>query len=335
MYRSAAYLVVILISACFSVRGSAAGQDSLDYIVLEPWTYTEDFEDRDLGAWASYPLWQDIAYNQNFRVNEIIPGNPNISIVQKVTPYTAVDNYAGAQKLLDMYLVPGASISFKYYLKTNQKAEWFKIRFAAGDYGKLDVIIHGSETNQWNSVVVDFDDFAKENPAIAAKEKIKIHALAFLVKFPNADPDMPIYLGLDDITFLGARPAVFQFSEPDMFKLPAFKPFIPKKHYYAGSEFGLGGKWSIEAKKVTLEIASYTDRNKVLFKGDLTNENDQWKLKSLKLNFPEGLYLGTLRANDGTNQIGDTEFTIHIAPKNIAGQHPRLLFDAEKKRGNI
>jgi hypothetical protein len=31
-----------------------------------------------------------------------VPGDPNISIVQRVTPYTQVDNYAGAQKLLDM-----------------------------------------------------------------------------------------------------------------------------------------------------------------------------------------------------------------------------------------
>jgi hypothetical protein len=32
-------------------------------VVLEPWSYTENFEDRELGAWASYPHWQDIAYN--------------------------------------------------------------------------------------------------------------------------------------------------------------------------------------------------------------------------------------------------------------------------------
>ncbi|HWJ28941.1 MAG TPA: hypothetical protein VNS32_20525, partial [Flavisolibacter sp.] len=64
-------------------------RDSLENIVLEPWTYTENFEKRMLGAWASYPHWQDLAYDQNFRVNELLPGDPNLSIVQKVTPYTA------------------------------------------------------------------------------------------------------------------------------------------------------------------------------------------------------------------------------------------------------
>lgn len=322
-------------SAAFTQTGQPAillVQDSLDYFVLEPWTYSDDFEGRDLGAWASYPLWQDIAYNQNFRVNEIVPGDLNISIVQKVTPYTAVDNYAGAQKLLDMYLVPGATISFRYYLKTIQMAESFKVRFAAGAYGKLDVTIHDMQANQWNWVTIGFDDFVKENPVIADKERIKIYALAFLVKFPNSDPDMPIYFGIDDITFKGARVIPFRFSEPAMFKLPEHKPYIPKNHYYHGDEFSLSGAWLPEAKEVSLEIVSYTDRNKPVFEGKLSHQGTQWSLPPLKLNFPEGLYLGTLKAYDGANQISDTEFTIHIAPKNIAGEHPRLLFDAGKKR---
>ena len=79
-------------------------------MVLQPFIYRENFETRELQAWASYPLWQDTAYDPNFRVNTIIPGDPNISIVQKVTPYTNVDNYTGAQKKLDMYAVPGSTI---------------------------------------------------------------------------------------------------------------------------------------------------------------------------------------------------------------------------------
>ncbi|NND06156.1 MAG: hypothetical protein HKN87_07240, partial [Saprospiraceae bacterium] len=162
--------------------GEASLAETPNLVALEPWTYEEDFEDRDLGAWASYPLWQDIAYNQNFRVNEIIPGDPNISIVQKVTPYTAVDNYTGAQKLLDMYLTPGATLSFRYYLKTNQNCEWFKVRFAAGQYGKLDVMTPHTEPNKWHQVTIRFDDFVEANPVVEGKEKIKIHALAFLAK---------------------------------------------------------------------------------------------------------------------------------------------------------
>ena len=166
MYLKPLYLVFLVIlwkvpsganaTSTENLRFSAALSDSTETVILEPWTYSDDFEDRDLGAWASYPLWQDIAYNQNFRVNEIIPGDPNISIVQKVTPYTAVDNYAGAQKLLDMYLVPGASVKLRYYLKTNQNCDWIKVRFAAGKLGKIDVTLKDPVINEWRWITLDY-----------------------------------------------------------------------------------------------------------------------------------------------------------------------------------
>lgn len=314
-------------------QGYKSTGDTLVDAVVEPWSYTDNFEDRDLGAWASYPNWQDLAYDQNFRVNEIIPGDANISIVQKVTPYTSVDNYAGAQKLLDMYLIPGSTVSFRYYLKTNQFVEFYKIRFAAGKYGKIDFTISHPETNKWVWVTVSFDDFVRENPRIAGNAKVKIYALAFLTKIPNADPAMPIYLGLDDITFKGGRATAFQFAEPAMYKLPEFEPYIPKNHYQEGDVFNLSGHWPLLAKRVTLEIVSYTDATKSIFNGTLTKNGDQWVLKPLKLSYPDGLYLGKLVAyGDGSSELSNTEFTIHIAPKNIVGKHPRLLFDAGKKK---
>ncbi|MBK8504422.1 MAG: hypothetical protein IPL46_20785 [Saprospiraceae bacterium] len=306
--------------------------DSIRAIALEPWTYFDDFEDRDLGAWASYPMWQDIAYNQNFRVNEIIPGDPNISIVQKVTPYTAVDNYAGAQKLLDMFLVPGSTISFRYFLKSNQPCAWFKLRFAAGDLGKLDFTINDLKLNQWSWITVNYDDILRQNPIISVDDKIKIYALAFLAQFPNADPDMPIYLGLDDIGFKGARPAAFQFIEPDMYKLPEFAPYIPKLHYYPESTFHLSGKWVAEVQKVSLEITPFANKDVTIFQGTLSKSGETWNLNSLQLDFPEGLYFGKLKAYDLAYQIAETTFTLHIAPKNMAGQHPRLLFNSEEKK---
>ena len=64
------------------------GANSQAEIALEPFTYSQDFESRELNAWASYPPWQDTAYDPNMRVNTMVPGDPNISIEQKVTPYT-------------------------------------------------------------------------------------------------------------------------------------------------------------------------------------------------------------------------------------------------------
>ena len=301
-------------------------------VVLEPWTYSENFEDRELGAWASYPHWQDIAYNQDFRPNEIVPGDPNISVVQKVRAFTNVDAYAGAQKLLDLYLVPGSKVSFRYYLKSNTPSEYYKVRFAAGDLGKLEYTIKNPERNKWVTANVSFSDLLAENPKISGKDKVKVYALAFIAKFPSGDPDMPIFFGVDDISVSAARETSFRFNTPEMFKLPEYAQYIPKKHYAAGDNFILNGQWPLDAKNVSLEIVSFTDHKKSFYKGDLAKSGSDWSLKPFRLTFPEGLYLGKIKAVNGSKELANTEFTIHIAPQNMAGKHPRLLFDAEKKK---
>jgi len=298
---------------------------------LEPFTYHEDFETVELSAWASYPLWQDTAYDPNIRVNTIVPGDPNISLVQKVTPYTNVDNYAGAQKELDMYLVPGSTVRLRYYLKTELKPAFFKVRLAAGSDGKVDFTVSSPPTNEWVWLTVGFEDFIRENPRLAGRDRVKVNALAVLAKFPDADPAMPIYLGLDDIVFKGARATAFRFIEPEVFKLSEWKPYIPKKHYSRGDTFTLRGEWPLDAKKVTLEVVSFTDRSKKMLAASMKKRGGEWSYTG-KLDWPEGMYLGTLRAYRGKELLSETEFTVYIAPRNIGGNHPRLWFDAEKKK---
>ncbi len=300
--------------------------------VLEPFFYNENFEDRSLGAWASYPLWQDTAYDPNFRVNEIVPGDTNISVVQKVTPYTNVDNYGGAQKLFDAYLVPGSSITLRYYLKSNQPFEFLKVRLAAGDDGKVDFTVPNPVINRWEWITVTFADFIRQNPGLAGNGRITVNALAVLAKLPDADPAMPFYIGLDDITMKAARAAAFTFAEPAVYKLPEWKPYIPQKHYYRGDTFTLRGRWPVDAGKVTLTLASFTEKEKTLETANLRKRGDMWTLEKLSLDYPEGLYLATLDAYDGDELLSITEFTIHIAPENIGGTHPRLWFDSESKQ---
>jgi len=299
--------------------------------VLEPFTYHEDFETVELSAWASYPLWQDTAYDPNIRVNTIVPGDPNISLVQKVTPYTNVDNYAGAQKELDMYLVPGSTVRLRYYLKTELKPAFFKVRLAAGSDGKVDFTVPSPPTNEWVWLTVGFEDFIRENPRLAGRDMVKVNALAVLAKFPDADPAMPIYLGLDDIVFKGARAVAFRFIEPEVFNLSEWKPYIPKKHYSKGETFTLRGEWPLDAKKVTLDIVSFTDRSEKMLTASLKKRGGEWSYTG-KLNYAEGMYLGTLRAYRGKEFLSETEFTIYIAPRDIGGNHPRLWFDAERKK---
>ena len=301
-------------------------------VALEPFTYREDFETRELSAWESYPFWQDTAYDPNMRVNTIVPDDPNISLVQIVTPYTNVDNYTGAQKELDMYMAPGSTISLRYYLKTNLQPEYLKVRLACGPDGKLDVTFKNPPTNRWEWITVTYNDYIGENSCIAGKDRIKINMLAVLAKIPDADPTMPIYLGLDDIAFQGQRAMAFRFAEPKVFKLSEWKPYIAENHYKKGDTFSLSGAWPLDADKVTLDVVLFTDHSKKMLSAALDKSGSGWSLKPVKLTWPEGLYLGTLTAYRGNELLSGTEFTLYIVPADLAGKHPRLWFDVEKKK---
>ena len=322
------HLIVFVLLSAFWLSGQTTQAD----MVLEPFTYTENFETQELQAWASYPLWQDTAYDPHFRIGTIVPGDPNISMTQKVIPYTNVDNYAGGQKKLDMYMVPGNTITLRYYLKTHLPVEFFKVRLASGPDGKVDYTIANPPTNRWEWITVSYTDFVRENPCLSGKDKVKVNALAVLAKIPDADPGMPIFLGLDDVVFKGTRAVAFQFEEPKVFKLSEWKPYIPRKHYGKGDTFTLRGIWPLNASKVTLDIVLFTDRTKKVLSRNLKKSGNEWSLKGLTLSFDEGLYLATLTAFRGRETLSDTEFTLYIVPENIGGTHPRVWFDSEKKK---
>lgn len=317
-------VVASFVSMLLAVSASAE-------VILEPFTYSENFETREECAWASYPQWQDTAYDQNFRANTIVPGDPNISIVQLVTPYSNVDNYAGAMKELDAYLTPDTSIKLRCYLKTNLPVESFTVRLAGGSAGKLDVVFKNPPTNRWEWITVTGADFIRENPKIANVSRVKVNGMAVLAKIPNADPAMPIYLGLDDVTYAGYRAMTFRFAEPEMVKLAEWKPFIPRQHYRKGGMFTLRGSWPLDATRVWLSVTSFTDTTKTVLGTSLKHSGDEWSLPNYPLTWPEGLYRGRLTAFKGNESLAETEFTLSIAPV-VGGNHPRLWFSGDREK---
>ncbi len=329
--KKPALLALLSFAFAFAAPVAPATAD----VVLEPFNYTQNFETREECAWSSYPQWQDTAYDPNFRANTIVPGDPNISIVQIVTPYTSVDNYAGAMKEFDAYIRPGSSITLRYFLKTHLPVEFFKVRLASGPDGKLDVTFANPQRNRWEWVTVTYNDFVRENPKVAGKDKIKVNGLAVLAKIPKGDPTMPIYLGLDDVTFKGARAMAFQFVEPQTFKLSEWKPYIPKKHYRKGDAFTLRGTWPLSADRVELRLSAFADTAKTVFSAPLKLAGDEWFLRDARIIWPEGLYLGTLTAYKGNTPLSDTQFTLYVSPGDIGGNHPRLLVDNARKQAIV
>jgi len=316
MKKSFIFLIIALSCA---VMQTQAG------VKLEWFAYRENFESCELNAWASYPLWQDTAFDPNIRPDRIVPGDPNVSLVERVTPYSNVDCYAGAQKVLDAWFRPGSSVSLRIYLKTELKPEFVKIRLAAGEDGALNFTVAGPRTNVWLTTTATFDDFVKENPSLRGKD-IKVNGLAVLAKFPKGDPAMPIYFGLDDIALDAEKGASFRFAEPAMDTLTEWKPFIPKKPFLTGDTLVLRGRWPFDAGRVGLMLHEFPEGKKILYAGDLALKDGEWR-GSVKLSFPPGLYRGRVTAYSGRETVAATEFTVHIVPSGAGSRHPRLWFD--------
>ncbi|MCX6561754.1 MAG: heparinase II/III family protein [Candidatus Aminicenantes bacterium] len=312
-------------AAALAILAVSGLQAAVSRRALEPYVYKENFESRELNAWASYPLWQDTAFDPNIRPDMIVAGNPNFSLVERVTPYAPVASYAGAQKALDAWFGPGSSVSLKIYLKTELPAEFVKIRLAAGEKGAMDFTVAGPRTNAWLPLTATYEDFIKENPALQGGD-FQIHGLAVLVKFPKGDPAMPIYFGLDDIIVKAEKGASFRFAEPAVDTLSEWKPSIPRKPYLTGDTLVVRGQWPFDAQRVGLTLTDFAEGKKSLYAGDLVRKDGEWR-GAVKLAFPPGLYSGRLTAYAGAEPIAESEFTVHIVPAGTGGKHPRLWFD--------
>ncbi|MFC1608116.1 heparinase II/III family protein [Candidatus Latescibacterota bacterium] len=293
---------------------------------IEPYSYSEDFEEGDLNAWASYPHFQDTAFDPFLKLDSIVPGDLNKSLVQTVQAFWNEDTYGGVQKLLDLYLVPGSQIKFSYYFKSHLIPESVTVRLAAGVYGKLDVSIDNPTPNRWNEATITFTDVLRSNKPVAGSDRLHIHAVAILGKLSSADPSMTYFLGVDDIRIDAMRMVPFRFDEPLVHHLSEFPEVIPDRHFAIGETLAIVGVWELDADRVSYTIFPFTDKTQNIRKGSLAKTGDKWRLNRLKLSFPAGMYVMKLRAEKGQDIIAETDMTLCVLPDNPGGQHPRLWF---------
>ena len=299
---------------------------------LEPYTYSEDFETGELNAWDSYPLWQDTAFDPWLRPSKIVPGDNNISLEQTVNAFWTEDTYTGMQKRLRMFLVPGSTVSFRFYVKSNQRAEYVALRFASGKDRMLECRIPSPQSNQWIDAIVTYTDIIIQNPRLENKTQITLNALAVLVKITDADSSMKHFFSIDDVVVKGAHSIPFRFMEPAVYRLSEWKPCIPKIHYRKGDTFKLRGQWPIDADDVTYSMMLFTDRDTRIRSGKLSGRNGTWTAPPFRLDIDPGMYLISLEARKNGTIVADEECTLFIGPENIGGKHPRLWFDDDKKQ---
>ncbi len=208
---------------------------------LARYTYREDFESNELRAWASYPPNQDTAYDPYVYPGMIQPRNPARCLVVKCKPPWNRDQSLGAVKLLDMYLDHGFSVKLRYFLKTANPVTEIKIHLPLADGRRLTVRRKGPVLNAWTDLEVNWQDLVEQGQVGPGEALLGLTALAITAEVPAADPDVPIFFGIDDVEVRGLRETAFEFTEPAMASLDEWPERIPLRHFRRGEAFRVEG----------------------------------------------------------------------------------------------
>ncbi len=302
---------------------------SEDFSHLESFLYEEDFEQGELNAWASYPPNQDTAYDPYVYPGQIRPDEPGKCLVIKAEPQWNQDQLLGAVKLFDFLLDPSFSLRFRYYLKTVNTCPEISIHLPLADGQRLVYRKHDLVSNKWAELTLTWEDLKAAGLISGAGNVRRLTALAITARIAKADPDMPIYLGLDDIKIYGKREKKFQFLEPRVHELTEWKERIPVRHYRQGEKFRLRGSLDFPADKVFLAISYFSDRNNIFFSAPLRRDpQGSWRTAEIPLTanrFPPGLYLGTITAERKNTVLSQTLFTLFIESAGPKPPHPRFF----------
>jgi len=306
-------------------------------IVYEPCIYREDFEAGELNGWASYPPCQDTAYNPYVYPGKIRPEDANTCFVAVEEVHWHEDQFLGGVKLLDLALDRSFRLKFSYYLKTLDSPARLEVHFPLATGERAVYTLDNPPANAWFGVELGWRELEKHNLFLLQRERVRITALAVQARVAKADPDMKIYLGIDDIELSALREVQFSFVEPEVAELSEWKERIPLRHYHPGGELEIAGTLGFEPEKVMLEITPFAERKKTVAGASLSlSEDGVWRSGPIPLDdaFPPGLYHGRITASTDGAVRSRTYFTFFVVRKGTGGRHPRLLFD-ERNVGKI
>lgn len=285
--------------------------------VLEPFTYSFDFESGSVGSWSSYPPAQDIAYDPTIWVKKIPDFSKNLSLVREITPNYQIEYIFGVRKKVDIYVDQSSSLLFNYYVKNRFSAESIRVKFGFEDGTNIE------ENIQYNHQLTGAKCEIKFSELIPKGEIKHLRGIAFLVVCPKADPEALLRFAIDDVKISGKRAKNWVVESPEVYKLDEWKDFISARHFKEGDKLFFSGKIPFTAKsaKVSLSRALTGENSKTY--SMVQNGTRQWKV-NLPLN-SAGFWRATFSASDNKGNSISTSLVYLVKPGSAPKGHPRLF----------
>ena len=293
--------------------------------VLEPYTFTENFEHGAVGPWAAYPPSQDTAYDPSIRVLPLLNEKDadNRALTREITPNYDIDYDFGVRKLLDMYVDETSVLTFRVYVKSYRGTSGIKVRLGFGDGEMAEKLLPFSEIGTWHDCRLDFSEI------MSSGETKKLDAAAFMAVCPNADPETLLRFRLDDVGITGYRERHWRFSEPAVHKLEEWPDFITGKHYTEGGSITISGMSPVESTKISVRVSrALTGADTRTF--SMKKRSGRWS-RTIPLNTSKkGLAPGLWRAQiSSTVKNGDsfsTSLVFLVRRGDAPTGHPSLYY---------
>lgn len=318
---------LLFITFLISCASAAVGD-----IHRRTFTYIESFDERELNAWASYPPNQDTAYDPYIYPGTITPADSNICLITYCDPPWNETQRFGAVKRLKCFIDSSAEISFRYHIKTINADPVLTVHIPLETGERIIYRIPKPALNSWETAVIRWDELAEAYPGLRDRKQAEMTALAIQLMIPDADPDMPVYLGLDDITVQGLRTPSFQFTLPETVTLPEFQDRVALTYYKPGDILNIKGSFENAPLSAELYVTSYIDQDKKLASSRLNHDGNSWFSNEAVLgesSFPAGLYRAVIRAEYSDYPPAETSFAFLIGNDRKIDTHPRLIYDSQ------
>lgn len=299
--------------------------------LMEPFTFTENFESGSVGPWSSYPPAQDTAYDPTIWVKQL-PGNSSKALFREITPNYEIDYNFGVMKKIGMYTGSSSTLSFKWYIKSNRETQGVLLRFAFSDGSDVYRKVDSSSRLTWENASVSFNDIVK------AGEFKYLEAVAFMALCPKSDPENLLRFGIDDVKINGNRESRWTFNKPSMHVLSEWPDFIAGEHFTEGGLFALSGKPPVEINSAALRIKNvFNGADGGIYPVKKSKDGSGvWSVSVLldaKSKITPGIWRGEILSYTKNDETVSTTFVFVVRPKDAVKGHPRLFMNSADKAG--
>ncbi len=315
--------IVLVLSLVCAVGFS---KSAISEPVLEPFVYSEGFEDGTVGAWSSYPPAQDTAYDPSIWVKPLRAVEAgNRALYREITPNYNIDYLFGVRKKIGMYVDASSVLKFKAFVKSNRDIGGVRVQFGFADGTSVEKTVSFTSRETWRDCSVPFSE-------VIGKAAMKhLDAVAFMAICPNADPENLLRFGLDDVVVNGMREARWRFSSPLVHELEEWSDAIAGVHFTEGGQITITGTPPFRAGSAAVTVSqALTGEGEKHFRMHRSRTDDSWTVDiplTERSGVTAGIWRATLNASsqEKKSETISTSVVFLVKRKDAPSDNPRIL----------